>query len=121
MQREKTGKWQKLTPFFLNNDEYSVGHPALSPDGKTLYFVSDMKGGEGGTDIYSCAREGEKWSNPANLGPVINTFGNEMFRLSPTTEISILHPTDTRDLVVGSLRFQDGGREMDHSENLGLQ
>jgi outer membrane protein OmpA-like peptidoglycan-associated protein/tetratricopeptide (TPR) repeat protein len=75
----KNGKWQKLTPFFLNNDEYSVGHPALSPDGKELYFVSDMKGGSGGTDIYFCTREGEKWSNPTNLGNVINTFGNEMF------------------------------------------
>jgi outer membrane protein OmpA-like peptidoglycan-associated protein/tetratricopeptide (TPR) repeat protein len=75
----KNGKWGKLKPFFLNSTEYSVGHPALSPDGKTLYFVSDMKGGSGGTDIYYCTREGEKWSNPANLGPVINTFGNEMF------------------------------------------
>ena len=70
----KNGKWQKLTPFFLNNDEYSVGHPALSPDGKELYFVSDMKGGSGGTDIYFCTREGEKWSNPTNLGNVINTL-----------------------------------------------
>jgi len=75
----KNGKWGKLKPFFLNNDEYSIGHPALSPDRKTLYFVSDMKGGGGGTDIYSCTLEGGKWSNPTNLGAVINTFGNEMF------------------------------------------
>ncbi|HZX61986.1 MAG TPA: OmpA family protein [Bacteroidales bacterium] len=75
----KDGKWGKLKPFFFNNDEYSVGHPALSPDGKTLYFVSDMKGGLGGTDIYVCTREDGKWSNPTNLGAVINTFGNEMF------------------------------------------
>jgi outer membrane protein OmpA-like peptidoglycan-associated protein len=77
--KRKDGKWEKLTPFFLNSDEYSVGHPALSPDGNTLLFVSDMKGGYGGTDIYSCTREGEKWSDPKNLGNVINTFGNEMF------------------------------------------
>jgi outer membrane protein OmpA-like peptidoglycan-associated protein/tetratricopeptide (TPR) repeat protein len=78
--KRKNGKWEKLKPFFLNSSEYSVGHPALSPDGKTLYFVSDMKGGSGSTDIYFCTREeGEKWSNPTNLGPVINTFGNEMF------------------------------------------
>ena len=75
----KDGKWEKLTPFFLNNDEYSIGHPALSPDGKTLYFVSDMKGGYGGTDIFFCTREDGKWSNPTNIGAVINTFGNEMF------------------------------------------
>jgi outer membrane protein OmpA-like peptidoglycan-associated protein/tetratricopeptide (TPR) repeat protein len=75
----KDGKWGKVHPFFLNSDEYSVGHPALSPDGKILYFVSDMKGGFGGTDIYYCTRDGEKWSAPVNMGDVINTFGNEMF------------------------------------------
>ena len=77
--KRKDGKWGKLTPFFLNSEEYSVGHPALTPDGNTLYFVSDMKGGFGGTDIYYCTREGGKWSSPTNLGDEINTFGNEMF------------------------------------------
>jgi outer membrane protein OmpA-like peptidoglycan-associated protein/tetratricopeptide (TPR) repeat protein len=75
----KGSKWTKPVPFFLNNDNYSVGHPALSRDGTILYFVSDMKGGYGGTDIYMCRRENNKWSKPVNLGPVINTFGNEMF------------------------------------------
>jgi outer membrane protein OmpA-like peptidoglycan-associated protein len=75
----KNSKWTEPVPFFLNNDQYSVGHPALSRDGKVLCFVSDMKGGYGGTDIYMCRRENNKWSQPVNLGPVINTFGNEMF------------------------------------------
>ncbi len=73
------GKWGKLMPFFLNSDEYSVGHPALSPDGTLLLFVSDMKGGSGGTDLYMCTRNNGNWSNPVNLGSFINTFGNEMF------------------------------------------
>ncbi|MCX6244301.1 MAG: OmpA family protein [Bacteroidetes bacterium] len=77
--KRKDGKWGKPEPFFLNSDEYSVGHPALSPDAKTLYFVSDIKGGYGGTDLYMCTREGDKWSKPVNLGEQINTFGNEMF------------------------------------------
>ena len=77
--KRKDGKWGKLKPFFFNSNEYSVGHPALSLDGETLYFVSDIKGGYGGTDIYMCTRDGEKWNSPVNLGPVINTFGNEMF------------------------------------------
>ncbi len=76
---KKDNKWSSFEPFFLNNDNYSIGHPALSPDGKTLFFVSDMKGGQGGTDIYQCSFENEKWSNPVNLGIEINTFGNEMF------------------------------------------
>ena len=75
----KESKWTEPVPFFLNNDNYSIGHPALSRDGNVLYFVSDMKGGYGGTDLYKCRRADNKWSQPVNLGPVINTFGNEMF------------------------------------------
>lgn len=75
----KGEKWSKPEPFFLNSDNYSVGHPALSPDGQTLFFVSDMPGGFGGTDLYLCRMEGGKWGKPVNLGAIVNTFGNEMF------------------------------------------
>jgi outer membrane protein OmpA-like peptidoglycan-associated protein len=71
--------WKNDKNFPYNNDEYSVGHPALTPDGNTLYFVSDMPGGYGSTDIYVTSREGEGWSIPKNLGPEINTEGREMF------------------------------------------
>lgn len=73
------GTWSKAEPFFLNSDTYSLGHPALSPDGKTLYFVSDMPGGLGGTDIYICEWQNGSWSQPKNLGDKVNSFGNEMF------------------------------------------
>jgi outer membrane protein OmpA-like peptidoglycan-associated protein len=56
-----------------------VGHPALTADGQTLYFVSDMPGGYGGTDIYVTKQEDGKWGVPQNLGPEINTEGMEMF------------------------------------------
>jgi outer membrane protein OmpA-like peptidoglycan-associated protein/tetratricopeptide (TPR) repeat protein len=72
-------KWSDPEPFFLNSDSYSVGHPALTADGKTLYFVSDMPGGQGGTDIYKVNKTDEGWGPAENLGSVINTFGNEMF------------------------------------------
>jgi len=72
-------KWSDPEPFYLNSDKYSVGHPALSPDGNTLYFVSDMDGGYGGTDIWSCTRINGQWDGPVNLGARINTKGNEMF------------------------------------------
>lgn len=72
-------QWTEPIPFYLNNDSYSVGHPTLSHDGKTLYFVSDMPGGIGGTDIYSVELVNGNWTNLKNLGDAINTFGNEMF------------------------------------------
>ncbi|HEX8516728.1 MAG TPA: OmpA family protein [Bacteroidia bacterium] len=78
------GIWTDLYELPFNSDDYSCGHPALSPDGKTLFFISDMPGGNGGTDLYKSTREigkdgKEEWSKPQNLGSVINTAGNEMF------------------------------------------
>lgn len=74
------GKWTNISELPFNNDEYSCGHPALSPDEKTLYFVSDMPGGFGATDIYKVAvYAGNKYGNPENLGKEINTEGREMF------------------------------------------
>ena len=69
-----------ITPFIWNNNEYSVGHPALNTDGSILIFASDMPGGFGGTDLYYCVRSGSgDWTRPVNLGKQINTEGNEMF------------------------------------------
>jgi len=65
--------------FIHNRDDRSIGHPALSPDGRSLYFVSDMPGGYGGTDIYVCYSDGGVWGEPENLGPEINTPRNELF------------------------------------------
>ncbi|WP_347051950.1 OmpA family protein [Flavobacterium olei] len=65
---------------FFDSDEYSVGHPALSDDGQWLFFASDMPGGYGETDLYvvKIAADGTM-SSPKNLGPNINTIGNEVF------------------------------------------
>ena len=54
------------------------GQPSFSIDGKTLYFVSNRKGGYGGMDIWKTTFEDGKWTEPVNLGPEINTPGNEM-------------------------------------------
>jgi len=72
-------KWGEIVPFPYNSENYSVGHPALSADGNTLYFVSDMPGGLGGTDLYVSKRTTDGWSKPTNLGSTLNTSGNEMF------------------------------------------
>lgn len=71
-------EWGGLIPFEHNNPEYNVGHPAVSPNGDRLYFVSDMPGGIGGTDIWYCERKGSEWGTPKNLGSKVNTPGNEM-------------------------------------------
>jgi len=75
------GAWTAAAPFAYNNpDEYSVGHPALSPDGKRLYFASDMPGGMGGSDIYFCEIQADgSWGKPRNAGAAINTKGKELF------------------------------------------
>lgn len=75
----KNGDWGALEPFALNNKEYSVGHPSLTKSGTRIYFVSDMPGGMGGTDIYYADRDGEKWGNAVNAGSRINTSADEMF------------------------------------------
>jgi len=77
---DDNGTWNEK-PFVYNNvKQYSVGHAALGVDGETLYFVSDMPGGQGGTDIWYSERllNGE-WGEPKNAGPMINTAGDEMF------------------------------------------
>lgn len=75
------GQWSSPYHFQYNNAEnYSVGHPAISQDGNTLYFSSDMPGGFGGSDIYYCERtEDGKWTKPVNAGEMINTEGKEGF------------------------------------------
>lgn len=78
-ERDDKGAWGDIRQFAYNGDEYSTGHAALTVDGNTLYFISDRPGGFGGTDIYSCARVDSTWAAPVNLGPTVNTAGNEMF------------------------------------------
>jgi len=71
------GKWMKRAAFPYNSDSYSVMHPAISPDGKKLFFASDMPGGFGGMDLYVCLGTTDGWSKPQNLGATVNTSGNE--------------------------------------------
>jgi outer membrane protein OmpA-like peptidoglycan-associated protein/tetratricopeptide (TPR) repeat protein len=71
--------WAEAEELPFNNDNYSVAHPALSADGKNLIFASDMPGGEGASDLYMVAIEGDGFGEPKNLGDVVNTEGRETF------------------------------------------
>ncbi|MFH2096159.1 MAG: hypothetical protein ABIJ16_10675, partial [Bacteroidota bacterium] len=83
--------WGVPVAFPYNNiEKYSVGHPALSPDGNILYFVSDMPGGQGKSDIwYSERTENGEWRAPVNAGDKINSAGKEGFPVM--TEDGILN------------------------------
>ncbi len=71
------GVWGNVRNLTALNTEHWESQPSLSSDGKTLYFVSDRDGGSGGQDIYVSTRIGDNWTTPQNLGPIINTPGNE--------------------------------------------
>lgn len=81
-EKQRDGTWGEIEQFAFNSDGQSIGQAALTADGNTLFVVSDMPGGFGGTDIYMCKRMLNNWGPPENLGPTINSSLNEMF---PTT------------------------------------
>lgn len=81
-------KWDDIRDFQYNSDNYSVGHPAFSPDGNTMYFASNMEGAVGETDLFKVKKiekDGKKgkisteWSEPENMGHQFNTIAKEMF------------------------------------------
>jgi peptidoglycan-associated lipoprotein len=85
--KKEGSNWSEpeLLPFFLKDEgddstQVTVGHPALSADGKTLVFASDAEGGKGGRDLWKSVYDEEKkrWGAPTNLGD-LNTQGDEMY------------------------------------------
>jgi outer membrane protein OmpA-like peptidoglycan-associated protein len=71
-------EWVQDSSFLYNKKTYSVGHAALNKNGD-LIFASDMPGGFGGVDLYICKLNDGKWGVPENMGPMVNTFRDEMF------------------------------------------
>jgi outer membrane protein OmpA-like peptidoglycan-associated protein len=72
-------EWGNLVPFEHNDVQQNYGHPNVAPNGRKIFFVSDRPGGFGGTDIWYCDNLGNQWGAPVNMGPEVNTPGNEMF------------------------------------------
>jgi len=72
--------WSNIKPLEIGSEEYSVAHPSISYDDKTLFFTSNMPGGFGGKDLWMVSHDSAgAWGQPVNLGPDINTTGDEMF------------------------------------------
>lgn len=78
---KKGESWNEPKDIGILSDSVIAAHPAISPDGLTLYFVSDIAGGYGGKDIWIISREklSGPWTKPVNAGPDINTGGDELF------------------------------------------
>ena len=90
----KEGKWNNAQELPFNNDSYSVAHPTLSADEKTMYFASDMPGTYGQSDIWKVAINADgSFGTPENLGATINTEGKESFPLI-TNENELYFATD---------------------------
>ncbi len=77
--RLKNNKWGDFQPLDINIENVTSTHPTLSEDKNKLYFASNREGGFGGMDIYVSEWKDGKWSKPINLGPSVNTAGNELF------------------------------------------
>ena len=74
------GEWTVPVPFPFVKEKVNYGHPAFAANGTTLFFSSDAAEGQGGHDIYFTQVEGDNgWSEPINLGTLINTIGNEQY------------------------------------------
>jgi outer membrane protein OmpA-like peptidoglycan-associated protein/tetratricopeptide (TPR) repeat protein len=114
--------WSSPVPLSINSINYSTAHPALSPDGNRLFFASDRPGGLGGKDIYYCDRVGLGWSSPINLGPQVNTEGDELYPYYHADKV--LYFASNGQLGLGGLdifRVEDlGGGEWGEPDNPGV-
>jgi outer membrane protein OmpA-like peptidoglycan-associated protein len=75
----RDGQWRDVQEMRFNDNAWNVTTPCLSPDGRRLYFASDKPDGVGGSDLYFSEWKNGYWNNPVNMGPVINTEGNEAY------------------------------------------
>jgi outer membrane protein OmpA-like peptidoglycan-associated protein len=79
--------WVNQEPLPFSSDEFDVCHPTMNEDGTKLYFASNQPGGFGGFDLYEVDFDKGFWGRPRNLGPEINTEGNEVFPFIHRTNV----------------------------------
>lgn len=72
-------EWQNIESMPFNSNNYSCKHPAISADGNSIIFASDIKNGQGGFDLYVSYKIGENWGNPVSVGKKVNTPGDELY------------------------------------------
>ena len=94
------GEWVNIIPMPFNDVQYSVGHPALSDDERTLFFISDMPGSLGQTDVFKVEINNSGFGNPENLGDKINTSSKEF---SPFIDGDVIYFSSDRPGGMGGL------------------
>ncbi|MCV9386960.1 OmpA family protein [Reichenbachiella ulvae] len=113
--------WDDIVGFSNNNENYSSAHPTLDNAGSLLVYASSRPGGYGGSDLYYCTMEADStWSKPTNLGPGINTEGNELF---PTLDRNVLYFASDGHPGLGGLDIYKAKFDFETSneiENLGV-
>ena len=116
------GSWKNIKSVSFNDKEYSNNHPALSPDGKTLYYSSNRPGGKGKSDLYKVTiNEDGSFGMPENLGDKINTEGNEGFPFVDSD--GTLYFSSDGQLGMGGLDVfaaKADGDDFGKPENLGI-
>ncbi|MEL7021830.1 MAG: hypothetical protein AAGK47_09485, partial [Bacteroidota bacterium] len=116
--------WMEMGELDINGDDFSTCHPALSPDGKRLYFASNRAGGYGGMDIWMSRNVDGTWQEPTNLGPIINSSGNELFPFMSKDE-KLYYASDGHlglgglDIFVGQKMRRTDENSWSIRENLG--
>lgn len=122
-ERDEDGNWVNTMPLSFNSDDYSVMHPTLNADGDKMIFASDRNGGFGGSDLYITYKtESGEWSEPKNLGPEVNSTGNEVFPF--LTKDNTLYFSSDGFYSLGGLDIfvsnWDGSTRFSNAENLNI-
>ena len=113
--------WSRPYYFMYNDSLNSYAHPCMSKSGDLFFFSSDMEGGFGGSDIYMCMKIDTVWSEAINLGPGVNTKGDEFYPFYNND--GVLYFSSTGHPGLGGLdifKYNLEGRSGQDAENLGL-
>ena len=94
--RWEDGKWVRYTANSNGKGVIKVGHPFLQPDGKRIFFISNIPGGAGGFDIYYSEKQNGKWTDPTNVGLKVNTPADELFPFVTSANILQIYRNSTQ-------------------------
>ena len=117
---QKGGDWETTGAFPYNSEHYAISDPSMNEDGTVLYFSSDMNGGFGGKDLYKSEWTNNQWSNPVNLGDIVNTPYDEVF---PFLNKSTLYFSSNGHAGLGGLdifKMEIKDNDFNEPENMGF-